>query len=207
MVPDDVTLQDIIPLHWNEDVSVATFEDLVNLGRGNLEYVKDHWRRTKRKFDELEYVEQLISKAFSIMTSLDAFEDVPVMETPTDNAVDETKRKVESSIAIVEEAVAMAEEKPRFSLWRSTDWFAVDDEVIAFAADGNFKLAKVIDREENDLFVSIGEDVSVFWLGSPMLMKPWEYEYLKAHLDYKEIWAKASNCHDWAYTYVLATRI
>ncbi len=125
----------------------------------------------------------------------------------------EKKAEISESVRFVANTMKKAEEKPYLAGHRPPDWFKLGDEVVCFISDGFedalkkgvFVTGKVIyGYRHGDGCVSVCADEKIhdgdycdgcrlgYDFSSPEVLHKWEYEYLKSHPDYLEVWIRAS---------------
>ena len=218
MMSDDVIIQNVIPWLLGDDVELETFDGLVDIGQSNLRAMEGNWKEKYKVYEKEESLLRYILKEYKDKNSwpTQSCNDKAVGEAlmrwygvPREAALAIAigkKRKAEDAVKVVRRAITESEDKPCFSRWRSLcGWFAVGDDVVAFTAKGEFVPGKItMVYGFNDFKVSIMGDY-VYSSYYPMVMKPWEYDYLKAHPDYKKLWMKASMDRDPAHIYALQT--
>ncbi len=108
---------------------------------------------------------------------------------------------------ILAEALSSAEEKPFFSAYRPSDWFKIGDDVVIIPGKSKhmmpekcnqFVAGQVCHCRNNVVSVRTREPVRtdectylVTQTFRPEILQTWEYEYLKAHHDFLQIWLQA----------------
>lgn len=199
MTDQKINPQDIIPEYWR-DVHVDSKEALLFLGKNNLRILKQNWRYEERQLSA--YLETLqVDANLAGGKPADGVKEI----------IDQ-KKKANNFIHYLACLMSDAEEKPHFACHRSSDYFNVGDEVMVLIPYfdealpekvNSFVSGKVINgyRHHNGS-VSVYADTRVnsndycdghgmgYGDSRPEILKKWEYEYLKTHPDYFQIWTK-----------------
>lgn len=122
------------------------------------------------------------------------------------------KAKIDEYIKLITDAMKQAEEKPVFADFRSLDYFKIGDEVVYYIANGRqdvikkgvFVTGKIVDGLDHGhgrIYVCTDEQIRArsnkddgrvvnLDLWRPEVVHKWEYEYLKTHPDFLEVWVK-----------------
>lgn len=124
------------------------------------------------------------------------------------------KSRISEKVRYITKVMKKAEEKPYLADHRPSDWFEIGEEVVCFIpkndvdaiVKGAFVTGKVINGyRHGEGCVSICTDRKVhngdscdghgIWLGMsrPEVLHRWEFEYLKTHHDYLEVWTRISD--------------
>ncbi|MCL1929637.1 hypothetical protein FWF93_00625 [Candidatus Saccharibacteria bacterium] len=125
----------------------------------------------------------------------------------------ESKRRAASKVRYLLKIAKMAEKKPALSSERPYDWFNLGDKVMCFVnfdgitCEPGFVSGKVVNgyRHHNGRVSVIADEKVhsnadnkdgcglVYGMSRPEVLHEWEYEYLKTHPEFLEVWLRAAS--------------
>lgn len=96
-------------------------------------------------------------------------------------------------IKLIVKIMADAKDKPPFASFRPRDYFTAGQKVLCLA-DNGFTKATVIHSQNETVTVKLrcSKKMQQIYEKSPTILHDWEYNYLKKHFKYKELWTKHS---------------
>lgn len=196
----------IIPQQWSK-IQVSSEEDLLFLGRHNLEFLSRYWGQEAR-----EFANQLQQVRTSIRLTND--ENVRMLLRAREGQLEGSRVMAIQNKTVLSHLTKKAEEKPLLTMFRTTDWFHLDElvvfytrsieDVTIFNDTPDFVNGKVTDIighhgiievyanqpfHSGSLYHGSGATFSETRLE---LMLRWEYDYLKEHPEYMQLWLKYS---------------